>query len=302
MTARGGHALAFLLLASLLGASAAASNGTVEPFIGDTPTVDKQLILDQGEFPAARPPLWRFRTLDTATEATCQKKGNGWKLTVKHKDLKGITPPMMVWLYKNLASGVSTHPVDKQKYPNFLLFHPRDHIKHIVVSPAGPLARKSWTRWIEFPLTGCRRKAPDAFDFDCPTDPAPNPGWLLNSSNAWIKLEQTNASSNVRKQANSNVRFASRGCSNPPDGGPCAWVTKTTQEWKTNKQTNELSITTTLRIGIGMGGPDKKITEGWRNGVDPELKCNRARLHLIEEIGGLENWLPQAYAEAGSPV
>jgi hypothetical protein len=107
MTARGGHALAFLLLASLLGASAAASNGTVEPFIGDTPTVDKQLILDQGEFPAARPPLWRFRTLDTATEATCQKKGNGWKLTVKHKDLKGITPPMMVWLYKNLASGVS---------------------------------------------------------------------------------------------------------------------------------------------------------------------------------------------------
>jgi hypothetical protein len=41
---------------------------------------------------------------------------------------------------------------------------------------------------------------------------------------------------------------------------------------KTNKQTNELSITTTLRIGIGMGGPDKKITEGWRNGVDPELK------------------------------
>lgn len=289
-----GHAVALLLA---LWAAAAAAQDT---FTADTPVVKEQKVLDGAAFPARRPPLWPFRTLDTASVATCERKGPyGWKLTIKHKDLKGITEPMMVWLFANLASGTSTHPTDGQKYPNFLLYHPRDHILHTRTDDKDAFRKGRQNRFVEFPLTGCRRKAPDSFEFDCPKAPDANPGWLSTSNTTWTMLEQTNGTSSIKRNTKKAIRFSSRGCSNPPDGGPCAWVTKTTHTWKTNKATGDLTIASELRIGIGLQGPDQKIVDGWRNGVDAELRCNRVRLHFIEEIGGLEHWLPQAYAEAG---
>jgi hypothetical protein len=35
---------------------------------------------------------------------------------------------------------------------------------------------------------------------------------------------------------------------------------------KLNKAKTGVTLTTTLRIGIGMSGPDTRITNGWRNG------------------------------------
>jgi hypothetical protein len=369
-----GHAVALLLA---LWAAAAAAQDT---FTADTPVVKEQKVLDGAAFPARRPPLWPFRTLDTASVATCERKGPyGWKLTIKHKDLKGITEPMMVWLFANLASGTSvrargaaparawgagagrkprargrggrprrpaagagaaavsmgverragaaegrrasagrgrpgacalprappgtqpraacparafrappppsptppphapppppshaplrpspaprppsyppplpppnpqTHPTDGQKYPNFLLYHPRDHILHTRTDDKDAFRKGRQNRFVEFPLTGeecsagvcrgrvlhqskerrgsrgggrcllpkgpasgarrlhaapprpsprppagCRRKAPDSFEFDCPKAPDANPGWLSTSNTTWTMLEQTN--------------------------------------------------------------------------------------------------------------
>ena len=44
---------------------------------------------------------------------------------------------------------------------------------------------------------------------------------------------------------------------------------------------------------------DKRIVDGWANGLDPETKCHRVARHFVEEIGGTENWLPQAFAATG---
>ena len=143
----------------------------------------QQKILSSADFPVSRPPLFKFRTYSDAKQVKCEVNAFGaLVMTVAHKALKGVTPPMLLWLYSNMESGQSLHPVDKkvraaaraactrgsrrsvpchhhdekrltlppspglapcrpmQMYNNFLMFHPRDHVKQ--TATAHPITSK----------------------------------------------------------------------------------------------------------------------------------------------------------------
>lgn len=316
-----GRSLCLLTLALCAAVARAQQDVETASVVVDAPVASKivaaetaqQKILSSADFPATpanRPPLWPFRSLSDAQEVTCEVNDLGVQFVkVVHKPLKGVTPEMMTWLYENLE-GVSTHPVTKKVYPNFLLFHPRDHIKH--TASRHPLAKGVSMNFVEFPLTGCQsNSAPGAKAvWSCPSKGG-NPGVTKSTpAEVWKGYSQTNGTMNIAKTSDKEVQWNIKGCN---EKGQCASVIKFSHKWspaggaKAAKgkappsPSDGLELTSSYQIGLNMGlarNINPRITRAWRNGEDQNLKCWRAALHTIEEYGGLEHWLPQAFKEA----
>ncbi|KAI8467478.1 MAG: Alpha/Beta hydrolase protein [Monoraphidium minutum] len=87
------------------GGGALAANGYCFGFPDDAspwpaPANDRPILTDSSVFPApgARPPLWDFRSYDSARAWSCATTPNNMRaVEVRHGALPGVTPDMMVW-------------------------------------------------------------------------------------------------------------------------------------------------------------------------------------------------------------
>lgn len=292
-----------LLVALVLAAAAISPAAALEGYGNIT-----NIKLTTADFPcntASRPPLWPFRLLSSAQTAMCTKKGNGWQMKIVHAPLANVTGDMMLWLFRNLPTESAVSPLDNQTYPIYLLMHPRDHAKHTCPTCAGGRAPKAGDNvtFAELPLTNCVRTAPNqTHPWVCDSAPDANPGVTQqNPASDWDKFQQTGTTVRVVALTNKKVTWWTRGCKTA--SGPCAWIIKTTQSWKPSTLAGApgLTVTTDTRVGIGIGGPDKTITDGYRNGLDAFTVCMRNAQHQVEEYGGLAEWLPDAYWRANPP-
>ncbi|GBF93098.1 hypothetical protein Rsub_05709 [Raphidocelis subcapitata] len=259
---------------------------TGAPYVNETKVTDARL-------PASRPPLWSFRTLQSATWA-CTKKGSGWTLTITHAPIPGVTKEAFKWMWANLATKAAGP--DGKQYSLFELFHLRDHAFHD--STTKPMAKGAIATFVEFPLTGCSGSGPGK-PWTCPPAGSANPGFVQSSPQSeWQCLDQVySTATKVLTFSTSTVKFGTQGCS-PTNPKACTWIITTQHKWKFIKPKNELSVQTTLRVGYGNPTNDVKIVDGWRNGIDAQEKCERQALHFVEEIGSTEHWLQAAYKAA----
>jgi hypothetical protein len=92
---------------------------------------------------APRPFNWTMKPLDSAETALNTLEDGRLELTIRHDILKGVTPAMLGWWFRNIE-GTMEHM--GQTYPRYLVWHPIDHIHFEVARPspegtAGPGAR-----------------------------------------------------------------------------------------------------------------------------------------------------------------
>jgi hypothetical protein len=76
---------------------------------------------------APRPFNWTMKPLDSA-ETVVEPLGDGrLELRIRHDILKGVTPAMLDWWFRNLEG-----PMEHlgQTYPRYLVWHPIDHIHY----------------------------------------------------------------------------------------------------------------------------------------------------------------------------
>ena len=55
-------------------------------------------------------------------------------MTIRHDVLKGLSPDMLAWWFRNIGGDME---LDGQQVNKYLVWHPIDHIKFEVVRPAG---------------------------------------------------------------------------------------------------------------------------------------------------------------------
>jgi hypothetical protein len=90
-----------------------------------------------------RPFNWAMKPLDSAEIGVKTLDDGRLELTIRHDILKGVTPAMLGWWFRNIE-GTMEHM--GQTYPRYLIWHPIDHIHYEVVrrapdGTAGPGAR-----------------------------------------------------------------------------------------------------------------------------------------------------------------
>ena len=90
-----------------------------------------------------RPFNWAMKPLDSAETGVKTLDDGRLELTIRHDILKGVTPAMLGWWFRNIEG---TMEYMGQTYPRYLVWHPIDHIHYQVArrSPdgtAGPGAR-----------------------------------------------------------------------------------------------------------------------------------------------------------------
>jgi hypothetical protein len=90
-----------------------------------------------------RPFNWAMKPLNSAETGVKTLDDGRLELTIRHDILKGVTPAMLGWWFRNIE-GTMEHM--GQTYPRYLIWHPIDHIHYEVArrSPdgtAGPGAR-----------------------------------------------------------------------------------------------------------------------------------------------------------------
>jgi hypothetical protein len=127
---------------------------------------------------APRPFNWTMKTLDSAETGVKTLDDGRLELTIRHDILKGVTPAMLGWWFRNIE-GVMEHM--GQTYPRYLIWHPIDHIHYEVArwapdGTAGP---------------GARFHLVEAF--------GGNPNYLVNSVADILKNDDTGITLSVRK-------------------------------------------------------------------------------------------------------
>jgi hypothetical protein len=90
-----------------------------------------------------RPFNWAMKSLDSAETGVKTLDEGRLELAIRHDILKGVTPAMLGWWFRNIE-GTMEHM--GQSYPRYLIWHPIDHIHYEVVQrapdgTAGPGAR-----------------------------------------------------------------------------------------------------------------------------------------------------------------
>jgi hypothetical protein len=80
-----------------------------------------------------RPISWVMKSLDSADRGLKILDDGRLELTIRHEILKGVTPAMLGWWFRNVE-GTMEHM--GQTYPRYLIWHPIDHIHYEVVQRA----------------------------------------------------------------------------------------------------------------------------------------------------------------------
>jgi hypothetical protein len=86
------------------------------------------------EIEAARPHFWDYPPISEAKYHTEIDSEGKLVIELEHPLLKGITPEMISWWYKNLANGVAS--IQGKQYSFYHLFHLSEHGQTRVIEPA----------------------------------------------------------------------------------------------------------------------------------------------------------------------
>jgi hypothetical protein len=86
---------------------------------------------------------WTMKPLDSAETAMKTLDDGRLELTIRHDVVKGVTPAMLGWWFRNIEGSMEHMG---QTYPRYLIWHPIDHIHYAVArrapdGTAGPGAR-----------------------------------------------------------------------------------------------------------------------------------------------------------------
>lgn len=116
------------------------------------------------------------------------------------------------------------HPVNGKSYTNFLLWHPRDHVR---ARNLGRAAKGASIEAAEFPLTGCSERKGEKGGWACPhAAGAANPGVVRATPAAeWRALSQINGTAAYRDFSPRRIATGVKACN---DAGACAHVVRTT--------------------------------------------------------------------------
>lgn len=93
--------------------------------------------------PEPRPVLWPLRDVSTAAITVERLPDGRRRIVIRHRELRGVTPRMLAWWYRNVPGDMS---YAGGVWPRYLVWHPLDHISYEVVRAArgggiGPGAR-----------------------------------------------------------------------------------------------------------------------------------------------------------------
>ena len=83
--------------------------------------------------PAPRPLLHPLRTVDSATTRVQSFPGSRMRVTIVHRPLAGITPPMLLWWFRHIGDATT---YAGETMSGYLAWHPLDHIRWELARPA----------------------------------------------------------------------------------------------------------------------------------------------------------------------
>jgi hypothetical protein len=98
--------------------------------------------------PPARRRLYPMRSVDSAVTAVHELPRFRRRITIDHQPLEGLTPPMLLWWFRNIGGHMT---YDGQRLQNYLVWHPEDHITWELARPApgGEVAEGARFRIVE---------------------------------------------------------------------------------------------------------------------------------------------------------
>ena len=77
---------------------------------------------------------WSLKSLESAETSLRYDEYARMVMTIRHDVLKGLSPDMLAWWFRNIGGDME---LDGQQVNKYLVWHPIDHIKFEVVRPAG---------------------------------------------------------------------------------------------------------------------------------------------------------------------
>lgn len=89
--------------------------------------------MSQLAMPPPRPVLFPLRATDTATVSVRELSHHRRRVTIDHHPLRGVTPQMLLWWFQNIGG---TMAYGEAVVPNYLAWHPLDHIRWDLARPA----------------------------------------------------------------------------------------------------------------------------------------------------------------------
>ena len=293
----------------------------------------QQRIFDASKFPASRPEMYRltaefgwkpFRGLSSArlvnqrgwTWTHLRGRQNAINMTFSHAPLRNVTATDMAFWFNNIHRNTTIQYRDgtQDTFPNYLLFHPVDHILH--TRSRDNIGLNVELTWVEFPLSGCYIKSMGANGiptFDCSEA---KKGFLRNEPlKTWRDQPQGNSTTTVT--AWQNVPATSRS----PGRGSITFVFRVRaaivvdavtviHTWSDTPAGLHIETTTIIGMlnigGITSAGSSKNAStqaiEGYCNGEEVQASITRNILHYIQEYGNLENVIPMVKQGMGGTV
>ena len=79
------------------------------------------------ELPDSRPQLAPLRQVETAQTSISRLADQRLLLTIRHAPLRGVTPEMLSWWFRNIEGTIT---VEGREYLRYLIWHPLDHISY----------------------------------------------------------------------------------------------------------------------------------------------------------------------------
>jgi hypothetical protein len=87
------------------------------------------------KLPPRRPVLWPLRPIETAEIADDVLNDGRRRITIRHAELAGMTPPMLAWWFGHIVGDME---YAGSIWPRYLVWHPLDHISYdIIETPVG---------------------------------------------------------------------------------------------------------------------------------------------------------------------
>jgi hypothetical protein len=79
------------------------------------------------QLPDVRPQIAPLRSTETAQTSLRRLPDRRLLMTIRHAPLRGISPEMLVWWFRNIEGTIE---VDGREYPRYMIWHPFDHIAY----------------------------------------------------------------------------------------------------------------------------------------------------------------------------
>lgn len=103
-------------------------------------------IFEKWTLPSERDFGWKMKPLNSAKTSFTVDSEGVFKLNIEHDPIKGVTPKMLLWWFRNIAGEIT---YQGKSYPRYLVWHPRDHIHWSLVKKKTDNFEGSYFRIVE---------------------------------------------------------------------------------------------------------------------------------------------------------